>query len=81
MYCSHPTIFQLFKNKGSSDDHDNYRNITILSCIVKLSAKCLNNRLTAITEGADVLGEEQAGLREGYSSTEHISVLHSIIDF
>ncbi len=73
-------IKPLYKKKGSADDPDNYRGITLLSCVGKLFTACLNSRLTAFIEGAGILGEEQAGFRENYSTLDHIFVLHSLID-
>ena len=73
-------IKPLYKNKGSPDDPDNYRGITLLSCLGKLFTSCLNDRLSNYIEGAGIMGEEQAGFRAGYCTLDHIFVLHSIID-
>ena len=70
----------LYKNKGSPHDPDNYRRITLLSCIGKLFTACLNSRLTLYTDGAGILGEEQAGFREHYSTLDHMFVLNSLIE-
>ena len=73
-------IKPLYKKKGSMDDPDNYRGITLLSCVGKLFTACLNSRLTSYLDGVGILGEEQAGFREGYSTLDHIFVLHSLIE-
>ena len=73
-------IKPLYKNKGSVHDPDNYRGITLLSCLGKLFTACINDRLTNYIEGLGLMGEEQAGFRAGYSTIDHIFVLHSIID-
>ena len=73
-------IKPLYKKKGSIDDPDNYRGITLLSCIGKLFTACLNERLSSYLESAGIMGEEQAGFREGYSTLDHIFVLHSLIE-
>ena len=73
-------IKPIFKNKGSIDDPDNYRGITLLSCIGKLFTSILNYRLSNYIESSGILGEEQAGFREGYSTLDHVFVLYSIID-
>ena len=40
----------------------------------------MNNRLKDYVEKNSILGEEQAGFIEGYSTIHHIFVLKSIID-
>ena len=73
------TIHPLYKNKGSVSDPDNYRGITLLSCTGKLFTTCLNHRLSSYVDDT-ILGEEQAGFRKGYSTTDHVFVLHLIIE-
>lgn len=73
-------IVPLFKNKGDKNDPDNYRGISLLSCIGKLFTATINARLNGYLEAVGLLGEEQAGFRYGYSTTDHIFVLHSLID-
>ena len=73
-------IKPIFKRKGSPDDPDNYRGITLLSCVAKLFTACINARLTNYIESTGQLGEEQAGFREGYSTLDHIFVLHSLVN-
>lgn len=68
------------KNKGNSMDPDNYRPITLLSCLGKLFTAVLNNRLNAYLEEYGLLNENQAGFRKQYSTTDHIFTLHCIID-
>ena len=59
-------IHPLYKNKGPVTDPDNYRGITLLSCTSKLFTACLNQRLSTYVDD-NILGEEQAGFRKGYS--------------
>jgi len=73
-------IKPLYKNKGSAEDPDNYRGITLLSCIGKLFTSCINVRLSEYVELAGILGEEQAGFRRGYSTLDHAFVLHSLVE-
>jgi hypothetical protein len=39
----------------------------LLSCIGKLFTSLINSRLSEFLETRNLLGEEQAGFREGYS--------------
>ena len=74
-------IFPIYKNKGSANDPDNYRGITILSCYGKLFTAVLNNRLNSYLESYNVLCEEQAGFRKHYSTVDHVFTLKMLIDF
>ena len=74
------TIIPIFKNKGDPKDPNNYRPITILSCLGKLFTSVLNQRLTQFLENNNLLDENQAGFRKGYSCSDHIFTLHSLIE-
>ena len=69
----------MFKNKGFVSDPENYRGITLLSCTGKLFPACLNCRLSCYVED-HILGQEKTGIREGYSTIDHIFVLQLIIE-
>ena len=73
-------IKPIYKKKGSKDDPDNYRGITLLNCVGKFFTACINARLTSYIEAAGLMGEVQAGFCEGYSTLDHIFVLHSLVD-
>ena len=73
-------IIPLYKNKGDSLNVDNYRPITLLSCLGKLFTAVLNNRLNTFLEDLDILKENQAGFRQAYSTSDHIFALNSIIE-
>ena len=74
-------IKPIYKKKGSIDDPDNYRGITLLSCIGKLFTASINTTLATYLDEASIIGEEQAGFREGYSTLDHIFALHSLVEF
>ena len=73
-------IITLYKGKGSQLDPNNYRGITLLSCVGKLFTSILNNRLNAFLNVYGVLNENQAGFRKMYSTTHHIFTLKCLID-
>ena len=54
----------IYKNKGEILNPDNYRGITILSCMGKLFTSVLNNKLNDYLSNYEILGEEQAGFRK-----------------
>ncbi len=69
----------IYKNSGCHEDTDNYRGITLLSCLAKVFTACLNKRLTSFLDGVGHLGQEQAGFREGYSTMDNVFILHCIV--
>ena len=73
-------ISPIYKNKGPKSDPDNYRGISLISCLGKLFTSALNERLSEFAETHKIIGEEQAGFRTGYSTHDHIFTLQSIID-
>ncbi len=73
-------IIPIYKNKGGMEDPDNYRGITLLNCMGKLFTALINKRLHQFLDINNLLGEEQAGFHEGYSTLDHIFVLNSLIE-
>ena len=73
-------ISPIYKNKGPKNDPNNYRGISIISCLGKLFSSTINERLSEFVETNKIIGEEQAGFRAGYSTQDHIFTLQSIID-
>ena len=73
-------ICPLYKKKGNPSNPNNYRGITLLSCLGKLFTAVLNERLTSYLEDNNMIGDEQAGFCNGHSTLDHIFVLHSLID-
>lgn len=65
--------------KGSLNNVDNYRGITLLSVFGKLFTRILNNRLTQWAENYSIYVEAQGGFREAMGTTDHIFALHGII--
>ena len=70
----------LYKDKGSLNDPDNYRGITLLSCVGKLFTAVLNDRVTKYLDAVGGIGDEQAGFRQGHSTIDHIFALHAILN-
>ena len=65
--------------KGSLNDVENYRGITLLSALGKLFTRVVNNRLSKWAENYFVLIEAQAGFRAGMSTVDDIFVMHGLI--
>ncbi len=66
--------------KGNKKDPDNYRPITILSCLGKLFTAVLNARLKKYTEENKIIGEEQLGFRNTYSTIDGAFILNSLVE-
>lgn len=73
-------IKPIYKKNGDPLQPQNYRPITILSCFGKLFTAVLNSRLYEFLNFHDILEENQAGFRAGYSTTDHIFVLHALTE-
>ena len=73
-------IVPIYKNKGDRSDCNNYRGITLLSCLGKLFTSILNERLKQYCNVNNIISENQAGFREKYSTTDHIFSLKLLID-
>ena len=66
--------------KSNADDPNNYRGITLLSCVGKLFTGILNVRLNVFCEVFNILSENQAGFRKRHSTIDHSFVLKSLCD-
>ena len=66
--------------KGSINEVDNYRGITLLSTMGKLFTRILNNRLMDWAENYSVYIEAQAGFRANMGTVDNIFILHGLIN-
>ena len=71
----------LYKNKGDINDINNYRGITLLSCLGKLFTSVINERLYNYLTHANLLGSEQAGFRAKHSTLDHIFALQVLSNY
>ena len=70
-------IVPLYKNQGDIQDINNYRGITLLSCIGKLFTSILNERLSRYSDAMYIIiSETQAGFRHGYCTLDYIFLLN-----
>ncbi|MEW8546520.1 MAG: reverse transcriptase family protein [Candidatus Thiodiazotropha sp.] len=75
------SIIPIYKNKGSKADPENYRPVTLLSCLGKLFTCILNNRLTKYMEDNNLLSEIQSGFRKDYATLDNIFSLYSLLEY
>ena len=71
----------IYKNKGDPTLPENYRPITIVSCMGKLFTAILNTRLNIFLEENSILNETQCGFRKSYSTLDNIFVIHAIVEY
>jgi hypothetical protein len=61
-------IKPLYTNKGDPTNPENYRPITLLSCMGKVFTAILNRRLCIISEEYDILSKNQCCFRREHST-------------
>ena len=57
-------IVPVYKNKGDRSDPNNYRGITLISCVCKMFTPLISCRISKYVENFQILGNEQAGFRK-----------------
>ena len=72
-------IVSLFKS-GCKSDLNNYRGITISSCLGKVFSAILNKRLVNFLASRNIMHDTQIGSCKGSRTSDHIYVLKSLID-
>ena len=81
--CSIPAwytaiIVPIFK-KGDPNNPDNYRGISLLSCLAKLCYTLLNNRLAKYCTANDILSPSQLGFLPGNRTTDAHIIIYNLI--
>ena len=81
--CSIPTwytavIVPIFK-KGDPNNPNNYRGISLLSCLAKLFYSLLNNRLAKYCTANDILSPSQLGFLPGNRTTDAHIIIYNLI--
>ena len=65
---------------GELDDPNNFRGITLNSCMSKLFTFILNRRLTGVCEDNYIINDNQIGFRKGFRTSDHVFTLKTIVD-
>ena len=65
--------------KGPKEDPDNYRGISLMSCIGKLFLTIINNRLTEYCLHKGILTPSQLGFVQGNRTNDPHIILHNIL--
>ena len=72
-------IKPIYKTSGDDTDPSNNRGIALLSCLGKLFSNLINHRLTLFVDNNKIIGPEQAGFRVGFSTTDHMFAINTLI--
>ena len=72
-------ISPVFK-AGDIGDPNNYRRITVCSCLGKFFTLIITERLTKYLDEHNIIHNNQIGFRKGYRTSDHVFVLKSLID-
>ena len=65
---------------GERDDPNNYRGITLNSCISKLFTFLMNSRLSLFCSDKGLISYNQIGFRKGFRTTDHVFALKTLIE-
>ena len=72
-------ITNLYK-KGDREDPNNYRGLTITSCMSKVFSTILNNRLEKFLVGRNIIKPHQIGFRKGARTADHLFIIKTLIE-
>ena len=79
MVQEHFILVTLYKG-GGNDDPDNYRGISIGSCLAKLCSTILYHRILKVNDKVRLINNKQIGLLKGVRTTDHLLVIDTIIN-
>ena len=75
---SESIIITPLHKKGSINDPNNYRGISLIDSICKIFCHILSNRLTIWCDTFGVIDESQAGFRKQYTTSDNIFTLMAL---
>ena len=73
-------IFPIHK-KGSKTNPNNYRGISLLSCLGKFFSAVLNSRLFKFVKERNILSKSQLGFIPGNRTSDALLILHNLVEF
>ena len=78
--CWDTSAINPIHKKGSKLDPENYRGISLLSCLGKFFSAILNQRLSKFTIENGILSQEQLGFIPGNRTSDALLILHNLIN-
>ena len=76
----HKGIITPIHKQGEIDNPDNYRGITINSCLSKLFNLLLTKHLTAFTNDNQILKYNQIGFWKSFRNSDHVFTIKTVIN-
>ena len=74
-------ILPIYKNKGNVNSPENYRPITLLSCLGKVFTSIINSRVYTFAEiEYEIIRPSEAGFRKCLSTIDNLFVLQTLIE-
>ena len=73
------SIISPIHKKGSRMDPDNYRGISLISCVYKLFTAIIHRRLEFFCKNENILSEAQLGFVSGNRTSDAHLILHNLI--
>ena len=73
-------MLSVIHKNGSLYDCNNYRGISISSCLGRLFTKILQTRISKYLEDHDKIENNQAGFRHNYRTTDQIFTLKTLLN-
>ena len=64
---------------GTKDNPNNYRGISVTSCLAKLFTSILNTRLTVLRDEYKLISPNQAGFRKHFGTRDNLFVMDTLI--
>ena len=84
LFC--PAVFRtiggwvvLVIKKNPPTNIENYRLITLISCVSKLMTRILARRISSAVESSSILGPEQQGFRQNRRCEDNVFLLNSLL--
>ena len=80
-----PTIWNIsyisvIHKSGSVYDCENYRGISVCSCLGKLFTKLIQMRISNFLSDSEILEDNQAGFRANYRTTDQIFIVKTLLN-
>lgn len=72
-------LYRLLHKKGPKIDPDNYRGISLISCLYKFFTPILNKRLEGFCKENKVFSEKQLGFVQSKRTSDAHFILHNLI--